>query len=227
MKASTILPLIAVMTVTRLSAADQDFDPPEVIPGTPAQDAEPPQIASAGKNVYLLWHEFPTATSTQPDVFLARSTNRGDSFAARINVSVSADVDSRTEDIAAEGHNVYVAWVENVDQISFSRSTNNAQSFGTARVLSSAAGADLPQIASHDDDVFVVWQAIGNSGATDIFFAESDDGGNTFGAERNISDNPGDSVAPQILVSGDHVIITWSDGSTPGLDREIFVVRGE
>ena len=33
---------------------------PQSITGTANQDAEPPQIAASGTNVYILWHEFPT-----------------------------------------------------------------------------------------------------------------------------------------------------------------------
>ncbi len=226
MKKPTILPLIAVMTLAGLSAADQDFDPPSTIPGTPAQDAEPPSVASSGKNVYVLWHEFPTAASAQPDVFLARSTNRGNSFAPRVNLSNSA-ADSRDEAIAVSGHNVYVAWSENLDQLAFRRSTNNGASFGAPLVLSGAIGAVHPQVAADDDEVYVVWEAIGVDGNSDIFFAESDDGGDTFGNERNISNNAGPSEFPQLAVSGDHVIVTWRDASTPGTDFEIFVARGE
>src|SRR5687767_1262974 len=53
------------------------FDQPKQIVGTPNQDAEPPQIAASGKNAYIIWHEFPEETATQPDVFFARSTNNG------------------------------------------------------------------------------------------------------------------------------------------------------
>jgi hypothetical protein len=69
--------------------------------------------------VYIAWHEFPTAASTQPDVFFSRNTNKGGSFSSRVNIGNSDPIDSRDEDIAVSRSNVFVAWSENVNDILF------------------------------------------------------------------------------------------------------------
>jgi hypothetical protein len=206
---------------------DIDFDSPERIVGTPNQDAEPPQIAVSGRNAYIIWHEFPTATAQQPDVFLSRSTDRGDDFGERDNLSNSPDIDSSDEQIAVSGKNVYVVWSENQDEILFRRSTDGGDSFKPAEKLSDAGGAVNPQIAVSGKNVFVVWEANGQAGNTDIFFTQSDDKGRNFDQEENISENDGASENPDIDLSGDKVIVTWRDATTPGMDFDIFFTQGE
>ena len=67
------------------------FGPAQSIVGTDMQDAEPPQIAVSGRNVYVLWHEFPTAASAVPDVFFARSGNRGQTFSPRMRLGSTTE----------------------------------------------------------------------------------------------------------------------------------------
>jgi hypothetical protein len=230
MKALTSLILMGSMTVAGISAADDEdvrFDPPGTIPGTPLQDAEPPRIAASGKNVFVIWHEFPSAVSAQPDVFLARSTNRGASFAGRLNLSNSAAADSRDEAIAVSKRNVFVVWSENLDELLFRRSTNNGSSFEAAVRVNDAGGAVHPQILASGSDVYLVWEALGQGGNNDIFFAQSHDNGHHLSDEVNLSNNTGPSEFPQLALSDDHVVVTWRDASTPGLDFEIFHASGE
>jgi hypothetical protein len=205
------------------------FVNPKRIEGTPDQDAEPPQIAVSGRNVYIIWHEFPAANAAQPDVFLARSTNRGKDFGGRDNLSNSFNIDSSDEQIAVSGRNMYVVWSENQDEILFRRSTDGGVSFKPAKKLNNAGGAVNPQIAVSEENVFVAWEANGQAGNTDIFFTQSSDKGRNFDQEENISKNDGVSQNPDIDLSGDKVIVTWRDSTTPPprLDSDIFFTQGE
>ncbi|HWO14172.1 MAG TPA: sialidase family protein [Polyangiaceae bacterium] len=225
MKTLASLAVLSSVTISGLSLADQDFGPPLNIPGTPGQDAEPPSLATSGKNVFVLWHQFAPG-ETQPDVYLARSTDRGKTFAARVNLSNTGPFESSGERIATSGNRVYVVWSENADEIVFSRSTNNGGSFATPVALANAAEAVEPALLASGDDVYVAWTATGPSGDTDIFFAESDDRGQTFSDEVNISNNAGRSEHPTLALSGDHVIVAWRDGSL-GAGFQITVARGE
>jgi fructose-specific component phosphotransferase system IIB-like protein len=209
----SILVVTTPGSVAGAQGAAVSFDQPKQIVGTPNQDAEPPQIAASGKNVYIIWHEFPEETAIQPDVFLARSTNHGKDFGARKNLSNSADIDSSNERIATSGHKVFVVWSENADEIFFRRSTNRGENFDSAKKLSISPGATLPQVAVSGKNVFVVWQAPDQNGISDIFFTQSSDEGRNFDIEENISNNDGESEfrdhgLRQIAVSGDKVIVT-------------------
>jgi hypothetical protein len=204
-----------------------DFEPPDVFVGS-AEDAEPPQIASSGDNVFIIWHEF-VASATPPDVFLARSTNGGDSFSAPVNLSNSFTADSRGEDIAVSRRNVFVVWSEEiagVQRILLRRSTNNGRSFASPQTLSVAEIANNPQVVVSGDDVYVAWEALGQGNQfSDIFVARSEDGGRNFSAERNISNNDGTSERPELALSDGRAIVTWRDDSIAGFGFEILYAR--
>src|SRR5690242_16155393 len=214
-------------------AAAFAFTTPDVITGTAGQDAEPPQVVRSGDNVFILWHEFPTA-ATQPDIYLARSTNRGATFQPRINLSNTPAGASDQEDIAVTrsgtSTRVYVVWIED-GAVRFRRDLTNNGTFSNPITLNDTLGtinATSPQIVASGNNVFVVWQAEHPAAAdpTDIFFARSTDSGNSFKDKTNISNNNGDSQAPELaLLADDRVIVTWRDNS--GGDFEIFYARSQ
>jgi hypothetical protein len=84
-------------------------------------------------------------------------------------------------------------------------------------------------VSNYDDNVYVVWQAQDPAGTDeDIFFVESDDEGVNFSMQKDISGNTGDSFDPGVMTSGDKVIVTWRDFTTPtGAGAEIFYAQGE
>ena len=78
------------------------------------------------------------------------------------------------------------------------------------------------QVASSGENVYIVWQENPPSGFSsqrdglinyEIFIKKSIDGGQTFGDEINLSNNPGFSEHPQIAASGNNVYVTWIDNS--------------
>jgi hypothetical protein len=218
-------------TTATTTAASISFNNPKRIVGTPGADAEPPQIATSGRNAYIIWHEFFPTGTVDPDIFLSRSTNRGEDFGVRKNLSNSPNVDSRDEQIAVSGKNgknVYVVWSDNENnqnfKILFSRSNDEGKNFSPAKTLSTAGEAITPQIVASGENVYVVWAASGQGGLPDIFFTQSNDRGRNFKNEENISNNAGDSESPDIGLSGNNVIVTWRDNT--GNDFEIFFTQG-
>ena len=214
-------------------AAAFAFTTPGVITGTAGLDAEPPQVVRSGDNVFILWHEFPTA-GLQPDIFLARSTNRGATFRPRINLSNTLAGASDQEDIAVtrsgNSTRVYVVWMED-GAVRFRRDLTNDGTFSNPITLNDTLGtinATSPQIVASGNNVFLVWQADQPSAndPTDIFFARSTNSGNSFMDKTNISNNNGVSERPELaLLADDRVIVTWRDDS--GGDFEIFYARSQ
>ena len=81
------------------------------------------------------------------------------------------------------------------------------------------------QVASSGENVYIVWQENPPSGFSsqrdglinyEIFIKKSVDGGQTFGDEINLSNNPGFSEHPQIAASGNNVYVAWIDNSPLG-----------
>jgi hypothetical protein len=86
--------------------------------------------------------------------------------------------------------------------------------------LSNSAVAGLnPALAVVGSTVHVVWEDfIDTTGAEDIFYRKSIDGGATFTPPINISDNPSLSHHPAIAVNGNNVYVVWHDESPGNFD---------
>ena len=187
-------------------------------------DSAFPQIATIGNNVYVTWFD---DTPGNNDIFFAASNNNGTSFRTPINLSNNTGI-SFLPQIAASGNNVYVTWIDSTPASNsdtfFAVSNNNGVSFGTPINLSNNTGlSQNPQIATSGNNVYVTWSdntPAGPAGNYDIFFAASNNSGTSFGIPINLSNNTGDSLVPQLSVSGNNVYVTWFD-DTPG-NNDIF-----
>ena len=185
-----------------------------------------PQISSEGNNVYVVWGE--RTFGNNDEIFFAVSNNNGQTFSTPLNIS-NTQTDSFGPQISSDGNNVYVIWRDGVDEdftdILFAVSNNNGQTFSTPINLSNNTGnSDLPQIASSEgNNVYVVWQD-DTPGNNDIFFAVSNNNGQTFSTPvDNLSENMGDSIVPQISSEGNNVYVVWQD-DTPGNNDIFFAV---
>src|SRR5437867_2468070 len=99
-----------------------------------------------------------------------------------------------------------------------------AQVFSAPQNLSHSGTAEFAQIAvDSNGNINVVWDDF-IPGNNDIFFSRSIDGGVTFSPPKNVSQNAGSSVFPQIAVdSGGNINVVWED-NTPG-NFNIFFSR--
>ena len=86
--------------------------------------------------------------------------------------------------------------------------------------LSENTGASFnPQISSSGNNVYVVWEdSTFAGGDSDVFFAFSQDNGQTFSTTDNLSETTGNSFIPQISSSGNNVYVVWIDGRNPDFD---------
>jgi hypothetical protein len=133
-------------------------------------------------------------------------------FSTPVNVSANRG-DSILPQMAVSGNNVYLVWNDNSTGkygIIFAKSTDGGMTFSTHVDISRSIGSSSsPQFAVSGNDVYVVWQAK-TTGKYQIILAKSTDGGATFGAPTNISDNSGDSSYPKISISGNNIYVIWS-----------------
>jgi hypothetical protein len=182
------------------------------------------KIASQGSNIYVVWEDNELG-NLNLDIFMARSTNGGKTFSPRVNLSNNSG-DSVNVQIAVSGNNVYLVWGDNAvtnGDIFFIRSTDGGATFETAQNLVNNSTPSLfPQIAVDGDNVYVVWHEASGANA-DIFFRRSTDGGATFAAAQNLSNNAGLSMFPQIVVSDGNIYVAWED-DIPG-NVDIFFTR--
>jgi hypothetical protein len=174
-----------------------------------AGESENPQISSEGNNVYVVWTD---TTSEDSDIFFTVSTNNGLNFSTPKNLSNTGS--ASTPQISAEGNNVYVVWQDVAfgnNDIFIAVSGDNGLNFSTPKNLSNNPRASVdPQITSEGANVYVVWQD-NPPGTLDIFFAVSNNNGQTFSTPKNISDNAETSSTPQISSEGNNVNVVWVD----------------
>lgn len=135
-------------------------------------DSGYPQLAVYGNNVYVTW----TQTIVEPnyDVYLAKSSNNGDTYDTPINLSHNNGA-SGWPNVLSDG-NVYVSWVDSSHgkfDVLITKSVDGGNIFENAtNVSSSAAESYESQMAALNNQVFMVWQE-GPKGNHAISFSKS------------------------------------------------------
>jgi hypothetical protein len=88
---------------------------------------------------------------------------------------------------------------------------------GTSRTL--AYSGPRASIAMSGDNIYLTWWD-NKTGNNEVFFAASNNGGNTFDKEINLSNAKGGSADSQITAQGNNVYVTWWDNKTG--DWQVF-----
>jgi hypothetical protein len=139
-------------------------------------------------------------------------------FSAPKNVSNNSDY-SFTPQVAVDAAgNIYTVWEDDTasnSNILFSRSTDGGATFSAPRNLSNSSGwsFDPRLLVDSQGGINVVWvcDAPGNH---DIFFSRSTDGGGSFSAPLNLSNDAADSLSPQLAVdTSGNISVVWENDS--------------
>lgn len=142
------------------------------------------------------------------------ATAQGQTFSPPKNISNNRDY-SFTPQVAVDGAgNIYAVWKDNTatnSNILFSRSNDGGATFSAQVNVSKSSGSSFNPLISVDRQgrINVVW--INNSpGNNDVFFSRSTDGGSTFSAPLNLSNDAADSLSPQLAVDGSgNINVIW------------------
>ncbi|MDG6220219.1 MAG: NosD domain-containing protein, partial [Candidatus Thermoplasmatota archaeon] len=185
--------------------------------GTVFQDNAAIAYDEATGYLYVVWEDYRSTTSY--DIYLARSTDQGESFDS--NVLVNSDYTSANQQhpsiAVGPDSTVYVAWSDyrtTDSEIYFARSTNYGASFGAStRVNSQQLASDQtrPSVATSGDNVYFVWQDI-RSGNLDIYFRNWTLA-TGFGLEKVVNDDGAGASQyfPKVAASDDYVFVAWGD----------------
>lgn len=181
-----------------------------------------PDIAVSENTIYVVWDDDTLGNS---EIFYVRSTDGGQTFSPPRNLSNNSG-SSRNPAISVSGSDLYIVWDDETPgnfEIFFVMSRDGGQIFSKPQNLSQNAGRSvLPDIAASEGNIYVFWQddTLGNP---EIFYVRSPDGGQSFTAPHNLSQNPGNSWSPAVATEEKNVYVAWDD-RTPG-NREIFFAR--
>ena len=197
---------------------------------SPTFVASTPRVAATGSNVYVVWRD---NRSGSLDLYLRRSTNSGSSFAAETRIDVGDAVGSHSSfspELACEGANVYVAWVDDRVAGSFDIHFNDSNDSG-ATWRASALSLDADAFAHDSIEPFVTAPAAGvvlvswldyRSGFPDPFVIRSTNAGTSFGAPERLdtSTTPGASGSYDLAFgsNGNLVAAAWADDRNGLLD---------
>jgi hypothetical protein len=197
-----------------------------------------PQLAVGDKGyVYAAWAQGLGTDPRDPlplpslDIYFARSTDGGDTFGERLNLSNNPRARNTEPRMVAAGENIYVVWYDS--GVLLARSTDGGETFSKPQNMSqSPGGAAHAEIAViekgtlldegiTEDVVYMVWQDA-RPGNPAVFFSVSLDGGATFSKPENISHTRSFSSGPRIAAVGKNVYVTWMDNA-PGRWSPYFV----
>ncbi|MDE1765212.1 MAG: PEFG-CTERM sorting domain-containing protein [Thaumarchaeota archaeon] len=176
------------------------------------------RILGSQGNVYAVWQSY---SANKSSIAFAKSSDNGTTFRPPVRVS-DPSKDSAFPQISAYGNNVYIAWLErttgDVTNVLFAKSSDGGATFGTPIAITSHNGTSgIPKIYASQNRVYLMWEDNGAKNF-DVFLDTSSDSGNTFGTPVNISNNAGDSGAPQMVIDGNNVYAVWMDDTSGNFD---------
>jgi len=185
-------------------------------------DSGLPQMAVSGNNVYVTWENNGLGNF---EVFVAKSTDNGNTFTFPVNVS-NNDPPSGAPQIIASGKNVYVSWMDKTSgnyDVFVAKSNNAGSTFGAPiNVSKTPKDSGYQQMTASGNNIYVVWTETISDKNYDVYFAKSTDGGSTFGVPVNISNNVGPS-GWAVVAAPNNIYVAWED-STAG-NYDIFVAK--
>ncbi|MBI3623688.1 hypothetical protein HY212_06450 [Candidatus Pacearchaeota archaeon] len=180
-------------------------------------DSGIPQMSVSGNDVYVTWENNGLGNF---EVFVAKSTDNGNTFTSPVNISKDTSP-SGAPQIIASGKNVIVSWMDktsgNYDAF-VTKSSDSGSTFGApVNVSNTPKDSGYQQISASGNNVYVVWTETISNKNYDVFFAKSTDGGSTFDAPVNISNNEGPS-GWALVASSNNIYVTWEDSTAGNYD---------
>ncbi len=137
------------------------------------------------------------------------------------------------DDSSAELGDVDSAAIPTSNITSISGPTNGTDDNSDRRILNlsnNSGHSNFPQITLSSNNVFVVWEDTDNAqtGNSEIYFARSQDNGNTFDEAINLSNSTGSSLNPHIVASDGNVFVVWEDTDNAQTgNSEIYFARSQ
>jgi hypothetical protein len=193
-----------------------------------SEDSVYGQVSSSNNNTYVVWQEsVPGNTDRNYEIFFKKSSDDGNSFGERIQVSDNIGFSEHPQ-MASENNNVYVVWADDTNvnkQIYFKKSNNGGNSFGEQMLLSDGnSNAFNQEISSFGDNVYVVWLEKVPYGPYRIMLASSNDGANTFHKPITLSENAVAQTFPKISSFDGHVYVAWNVEDLPNTRSGVYFI---
>ncbi len=174
-----------------------------------------PAIATAGTEVYVVWHEL---TAGGPRIRFRRSRDRGTTWEP--GRALSSRRSAAHASVAAAGPAVHVVWGDTRDgqaEIYSRRSLDGGEHWSPERRLSAVPFESwVPAVAAAGERVVVAWVDL-RDGNEEEYCRISKDSGATWGRARRLTANAADSWAPSVAIAGGAIHLAWFDRRDAGV----------
>lgn len=176
-------------------------------------------ITASGNNVHVVWEENNgVENDNQWNIFYKQSQDNGETWIDDMQLSINSS-NHETPDIAAEGNNIHVVWVQNSAEgryIMYTTSSNNGVTWGNNTQLTTDDRTDSysPSIAINGNNIHIVWQNLHFSpNQRVIYYKRSIDKGNSWGEDIDLAPNvTTEATFPKIAVEDNNIHIVWVEG---------------
>jgi hypothetical protein len=181
-------------------------------------------IATNGSVVHAVWDD--ARHGTEREIYYKRSTDDGINWGADTRLT-NDPASSELSTVAISGEVVYVMWYDlrnGAGEIYYKRSTDAGLTWGDdIRLINNAGVSGHPSVSVSGQFVHVVWEdeTIGNY---KIYYKRSTDGGASWEADVQLTNNSAISWNPSVSVSGTVVHVVWTD-KRDGANGEIYYKR--
>ena len=172
-----------------------------------------PSIATAGSNVYAVWHEL---RNGKVGIYYRHSADGGKSWDQAVQLS-SGPRNSTHASVSATGSDVHVVWVDQRERdadVYYRRSTDAGATWTDENRLNEqgekAYVSYVPCVTASEKAVFVAW-VDSRDGNEEEYLKISQDRGATWGKDVRMTNDPANSWAPSLAVSGKTVHLVWFD----------------
>ena len=185
----------------------------------------PAVAVDSGDGIHVVWQD---DTSGIADILYKKSLNGGASWSAFKMLSWNSGASGYPAIAADSGNRIHVVWQDDTPgsvEVYYRKSEDRGTTWGAARRMTWSSGAaGRPAIlVDSADRIHVVWQD-DSSGATEIYYRQSADGGATWSSVKRLTWTSGISDRPALAAgSSASVHLVWQD-DTPG-NQEIYHKR--
>lgn len=178
----------------------------------------------------LTWSWYPSLAVSDSSVYLValsgglicrRSADCGLTWQGVVTLSPDAYL-TPGPSVTASEYGVHVSWVSSRDgneEVYYKRSTSRGTTWGPdVRMTFDDHTSCDPSVAASGNCVYAVWSDDRTGDGSEIYYRQSMDNGESWGAELRLTTSPDWSTRPSVAASGSNVHVVWQDARTGDLD---------
>jgi hypothetical protein len=172
-----------------------------------------PCIVTSSPYVHLMWGKYRNIAYPEYLIYHNFSTDNGSSWDLN-GYLTSNQYFLGYPCLTASGSYLYLVWEDfwgDNYEIYYKRSTNHGYGWTPDNPISLDTSASLfPSVGASNQNAHVCWQDF-RDGNWEIYYRRSTDAGSTWSPETRLTNDPGYSEHPSVIVSGQNVHLVWED----------------